>query len=82
MVYRLYIYPTVKKCLFVLTECTNVTDTRRDGRTDRHRMMARPRLRSIAQQKNVNEKKLKKYKLMSVISRFGFGPTIMNKRSK
>ena len=45
----------LKICLFVLTECTNVTDTRTDSRTDtawRHR----PRLHSIARQKLLRDK--------------------------
>ena len=29
-----------RPALFVSTECTNVTDTQTDGRTDRHRMTA------------------------------------------
>jgi len=37
-------YPKIKKklkvCLFVLTECTNVTDTQTDRQTDRHHMTA------------------------------------------
>jgi len=36
--------------LFVLPECTNVTDTRTDRRTDTAWRL-RPRLRSIARQK-------------------------------
>jgi len=45
-------YTTVKKiedkklkiCLFLLTECTNVTDGRTDRRTYRHRMTAKAAL--------------------------------------
>jgi len=40
----------LKICLFVLTKCTNVTDTQ----TDRHRMTAKARLHSIARQKMGN----------------------------
>jgi len=34
----------MKMCLFILTECTNVTDTRTDRQTDRHRMTAKAAL--------------------------------------
>jgi len=40
-------YQTVKNfedMLFVLTECTNVTDTQPDGQTDGHRMTAKAAL--------------------------------------
>jgi len=34
----------LKICLFVLAECTNVTDTRTDIQTDRHRVTAKAAL--------------------------------------
>jgi len=43
----------LKICLFVLTECTNVTDTEMERRTDRHCMTAKGGARdaSMARQK-------------------------------
>jgi len=46
----------LKICLFILTECTNVTDTRTDKRTDRHHMTAKAALdASIARQKHADD---------------------------